>query len=147
MSFQSPQGLSFVPSFTNHSHCGSIRSVATCKQYLASGSSDESIRLYSLKNRSEYGFLQQHNGNIVPNLQYILTPLLTEFLFCKELSLAWSFFNKASCSVGVMMEISVSGIQKHGTVKKHSKLILVELLPSQFIPLENWQSVSGKTEP
>ncbi|XP_046460278.1 p21-activated protein kinase-interacting protein 1-like [Daphnia pulex] len=57
-------GLSFVPSFTNHSHCGSIRSVATCKQFLASGSTDESIRLFNLKTRSEYGFLQQHNGTI-----------------------------------------------------------------------------------
>uniref|UniRef100_A0A0N8DXS6 p21-activated protein kinase-interacting protein n=1 Tax=Daphnia magna TaxID=35525 RepID=A0A0N8DXS6_9CRUS len=57
-------GLIFVPSFTNHSHCGSIRSVATCKQFLASGSTDESIRLFNLKTRSEYGFLQQHNGTI-----------------------------------------------------------------------------------
>ena len=56
------QGLSFVPSFTNHSHCGSIRSNATCKQFLASGSADESIRLFNLKTRCEYGFLQQHNG-------------------------------------------------------------------------------------
>lgn len=61
------QGLIFVPSFTNHSHCGSIRSVATCKQFLASGSTDESIRLYNLKTRSEYGFLQQHNGKYGPS--------------------------------------------------------------------------------
>lgn len=70
------QGLSFVPSFTNHSHCGSIRTVATCKQFLASGSTDESIRLFNLKTRAEYGFLQQHNGVF----QYCLIFLKAQFM-------------------------------------------------------------------
>ncbi len=58
------KGLALVPSFTNHSHCGSIRSIATSKRFLASGSVDESIRLFSLRDRSEHGFLQQHNGKL-----------------------------------------------------------------------------------
>ena len=58
------QGLILVQSFTNHSHCGSLRSVATSKRFLASGSTDESIRLFSLRDRTEHGYLQQHCGNL-----------------------------------------------------------------------------------
>jgi len=57
-------GLKFTPSFTNHSHCGSIRAVAASRRFLASGSSDECIRLFCLKTRGEHGFLQHHNGTI-----------------------------------------------------------------------------------
>ncbi|CAG0900352.1 unnamed protein product [Darwinula stevensoni] len=56
--------LQFVLSFTNHSHCGSIRSIAATKTFLASGSTDESIHLFNLEKRSEFGSLMEHNGTV-----------------------------------------------------------------------------------
>jgi len=64
LSNNSEGGITFTPSFTNHSHCGSIRTVAVSKRFLASGSSDECIRLFCLRTRGEHGFLQHHNGTI-----------------------------------------------------------------------------------
>jgi len=51
-------------SFTNHSHCGSIRSMAIVGKYLASGSTDEVIRLINMDLRVEHGYMQQQNGTI-----------------------------------------------------------------------------------
>lgn len=70
-------GWEFVPSFTNHSHCGSIRAVSTTKRFLASGSSDESIRLFSLRDRTEHGYLQQHSGSVTCLEFYKHTHLLS----------------------------------------------------------------------
>jgi protein MAK11 len=53
-----------VQTFTNHSHCASIRSVAVTSKYLASGSSDETIKLFNLKRRSEIGGLIEHSGTV-----------------------------------------------------------------------------------
>jgi len=52
-------------SFTDHSHMGCIRTVAISRQgILASGSSDEMIRIYNLRTRSEMGALAHHEGTI-----------------------------------------------------------------------------------
>lgn len=51
-------------SFTNHSHCGSVRSVASRDRYLASGSSDETIKLFNMKTRCEIGGIVQHEGTV-----------------------------------------------------------------------------------
>ncbi|KAJ9589507.1 hypothetical protein L9F63_017292 [Diploptera punctata] len=53
-----------VQSFADHSHRASIRSVCAKGKYLASGSADESITLYDMKNRKECGILVQHNGMV-----------------------------------------------------------------------------------
>ena len=57
------QKLKLEQSFTDHSHVGCIKTVAVSpKGVLASGSSDEMIRIYNLKTRQEMGTLAHHNG-------------------------------------------------------------------------------------
>ena len=53
-----------VQSFTNHAHCGSIRSIASSNKHLASGSTDEVIYLINIKRRIETGSLNSHSGTI-----------------------------------------------------------------------------------
>lgn len=50
--------------FTNHSHLGSVRCVAAGGKFVASGSVDETIRLFNMRSRSEMGSLMQHEGTI-----------------------------------------------------------------------------------
>ncbi|ESO08080.1 hypothetical protein HELRODRAFT_190875 [Helobdella robusta] len=59
--------LKFSTSFTNDSHAGVVKCLTVNRRgFLASGSADESIRLFSLKGRRcEIGSLCQHNGSIV----------------------------------------------------------------------------------
>ncbi|XP_014482105.1 PREDICTED: p21-activated protein kinase-interacting protein 1-like isoform X2 [Dinoponera quadriceps] len=51
-------------SFATHSHVASIRSVASCKHYLASAGADDVVCLYDLRNRRESGKLMLHNDTI-----------------------------------------------------------------------------------
>lgn len=52
-------------SFTDKSHCASVRAVAVSNQrLLASGSADETIQLFDLKTRHEAGTLMKHDGTI-----------------------------------------------------------------------------------
>lgn len=52
-------------SFTDKSHCASIRALAVSnKKLLASGSADETIQLFDLKTRHEAGTLMKHSGTI-----------------------------------------------------------------------------------
>ena len=54
----------FEPKFTDQGHAGCIKSVATGAKYLASGSTDETIRLFDLKKHVELGTLMHQNGTI-----------------------------------------------------------------------------------
>lgn len=54
----------FTQSFSNHAHCGSIRSIACGEQILASGSTDETVKLFDLRTRAELGTLMEHSGTI-----------------------------------------------------------------------------------
>ncbi|CAD1473595.1 unnamed protein product, partial [Heterotrigona itama] len=51
-------------SFATHSHVNSIRSVASNKNFLASSGADDSIYLYDLNNRVEFGRLMHHNDTV-----------------------------------------------------------------------------------
>lgn len=50
-------------SFSAHSHLGSVRCVATSKNYAASGGADENIHVYDMVNRKGSGTIMQHSGN------------------------------------------------------------------------------------
>ncbi|XP_041357789.1 p21-activated protein kinase-interacting protein 1-like [Gigantopelta aegis] len=53
-------------SFTDHSHIGCVKTVAISqKGILASGSTDETIRLFNLRKRKEMGSLVQHMGSVM----------------------------------------------------------------------------------
>lgn len=66
----SPQPLSLV--FGYNVHVGCMKSVAMATsgtragQLLVTGGVDERVRIYNLKDRSELGELQQHNGERPP---------------------------------------------------------------------------------
>ncbi|XP_013410594.1 p21-activated protein kinase-interacting protein 1-like [Lingula anatina] len=55
----------FQQMFTDHSHCGGVRDVAISKKkILATGSSDETIKLFDLDKKVELGSLMEHEGTI-----------------------------------------------------------------------------------
>ncbi|KAH9365068.1 p21-activated protein kinase-interacting protein 1-like [Haemaphysalis longicornis] len=55
--------------FTNHSHLGSIRCLASGGRFVASGSVDETVRLFNMRARTEMGTLMQQEGTIT-SLQF-----------------------------------------------------------------------------
>lgn len=55
---------SFSPRFTDQGHDGCIKTVANGGKFLASGSSDETIRLYDLNKHIELGSLVQQSGSV-----------------------------------------------------------------------------------
>jgi len=54
----------FKPLFTDQGHSGCIKTVSTGGRYLASGSTDETIRLFDMKKNIEVGTLVQQDGSI-----------------------------------------------------------------------------------
>ncbi|KAJ2633500.1 Protein mak11 [Coemansia sp. RSA 1290] len=61
---QDEEQVTLKPQFIFPAHIGCIKAVATGGRYLASGSTDEIIRLYDLKKRVELGSLHEHKGTI-----------------------------------------------------------------------------------
>ncbi|KAJ2849647.1 60s ribosome biogenesis protein mak11, partial [Coemansia brasiliensis] len=61
---QGEEQVTLEPQFIFPAHIGCIKAVATGGRYLASGSTDEIIRLYDLKKRVELGSLHEHKGSI-----------------------------------------------------------------------------------
>lgn len=52
------------PTFIYPAHISCITALASCSRYLATGSTDEQIKLYDLKLRKEIGNLMHHTGTI-----------------------------------------------------------------------------------
>ncbi|RXM36983.1 p21-activated protein kinase-interacting protein 1-like [Acipenser ruthenus] len=50
--------------FSHHAHTASLSAVAVNDRYIATGSKDETIQLYDIKKRVEYGSLLHHDGTI-----------------------------------------------------------------------------------
>lgn len=50
--------------FTHHAHTASLSAVAANERYIATGSKDENIQLYDMKNKREHGVLLHHNGEL-----------------------------------------------------------------------------------
>ncbi|KAJ2822215.1 60s ribosome biogenesis protein mak11 [Coemansia furcata] len=61
--------LTLNPQFIFPAHIGCIKAVSVGGRYLASGSTDEVIKLYDLKKRVELGSLHEHKGSIT-SLQF-----------------------------------------------------------------------------
>ena len=55
---------SLEQSFTDRAHCGSVRCLASCPKLMASGSTDEVIRIFNMFRRNDCGTLIQHSGTI-----------------------------------------------------------------------------------
>jgi len=57
---------SFVITFTDHSHTASVKAVAvSCNGIAATGSSDETIKLFNMDKRIHLGTLLHHQGSVV----------------------------------------------------------------------------------
>lgn len=56
------QNWTAVPDFTHHAHTASLSAVAVNNRYVVTGSRDETIQIYDMKKKIEYGALLQHNG-------------------------------------------------------------------------------------
>ncbi|KAJ2302018.1 60s ribosome biogenesis protein mak11 [Coemansia sp. RSA 2706] len=56
--------LTLNPQFIFPAHIGCIKAVSAGGRYLASGSTDEIIKLYDLKKRVELGSLHEHTGSV-----------------------------------------------------------------------------------
>ncbi|XP_046361632.2 p21-activated protein kinase-interacting protein 1-like isoform X1 [Haliotis rufescens] len=60
-----PDNHAFSQSFTNHSHSGCIKALAlSTKGILASGGTDEMVRVFNLRKGTEIGSLVHHSGTI-----------------------------------------------------------------------------------
>ncbi|KAI7892978.1 WD40-repeat-containing domain protein [Mucor mucedo] len=62
--------VSLQPVFIIPAHTGCIRTVAIGGHFLASGSTDEIIRLYDIKKRKEYGSLGGHHSGDITDIQF-----------------------------------------------------------------------------
>ncbi|KAI8074702.1 WD40-repeat-containing domain protein [Gongronella butleri] len=69
--------LKLAPVFIVPAHTGLIRTVGVGGQFLASGSTDEIIRLYNIKKRKEYGFLGGHHQGDINDVQFFGKYMLT----------------------------------------------------------------------
>lgn len=63
---ESEETQKFTSSFTDHSHTASVKTVAISSNGIAAtGSSDESIKLFNLRKRVEIGTLLHHEGSVM----------------------------------------------------------------------------------
>lgn len=54
--------------FAAHSHQGSVRCIAACDHYVASGGNDENLQIYDMVNRKGAGTIMQHTGTVLVEL-------------------------------------------------------------------------------
>ena len=54
----------FEASFADHSHAGSVRSLAAADKYLITSGADETVKIFNLRNRSEHGTLNHADSMI-----------------------------------------------------------------------------------
>lgn len=54
----------FEASFADHSHAGSVRSIAAADKYLISSGADETVKIFNLRNRTEHGTLNHSDAMI-----------------------------------------------------------------------------------
>lgn len=66
-----------APIFIVPAHTGLIRTVGIGGHYLASGSTDEIIRLYDIKKRKEYGSLGGHHQGDITDIKFYGKYMLT----------------------------------------------------------------------
>lgn len=62
--YNTTENASLSQSFASHSHSASIRCLAQCGPYIATGGSDDRIVVYNLKTRKEQCMLTHHNGTV-----------------------------------------------------------------------------------
>ncbi|PVU94949.1 hypothetical protein BB561_002145 [Smittium simulii] len=61
---EDPSELKISPKFIMPIHIGYISTLSLCSKFLASGSTDEVIKLFDIKRKKELGSLHEHTGTI-----------------------------------------------------------------------------------
>nr|XP_040027222.1 p21-activated protein kinase-interacting protein 1-like [Gasterosteus aculeatus aculeatus] len=96
--------------FTHHAHTASISAVATSERFVATGSKDETIQLYDMKNRIEHGALLQHDGTITCLEFYGTSHLLSgseDGLICVWSTKKWECVKSIKAHQGHVTSLSV----------------------------------------
>lgn len=62
--YNSDEELEVEPSFTDHSHTGCVKTIASTRNVLVSGSTDERICLFDIETNQEMGILCGHEGTV-----------------------------------------------------------------------------------
>ena len=50
------------PSFSNHAHSGVVKALGAGGKFMVSGGGDENVKIFNLRNRTEFGALHHHDG-------------------------------------------------------------------------------------
>ncbi|KAJ3037526.1 hypothetical protein HDV00_001639 [Rhizophlyctis rosea] len=72
-----PTPATITPAFMYPAHISCIKSLSTSPRYLATGSTDETVKLYDLRLRKEIGSLMHHNGTVTCLKFYKTSHLVT----------------------------------------------------------------------
>ncbi|KAL1920957.1 uncharacterized protein VTP21DRAFT_11592 [Calcarisporiella thermophila] len=102
--------LKLEPIFIFPAHTGCLKSLAIGGQYLASGSSDEQIRLYNLRLRKELGTLMEHQGSITTLEFHSKTHLISgseDGLICIWRSKDWECLKKLKGHKGRINSLAI----------------------------------------
>ena len=57
--------LKLQTSFANHAHSSTVRSVAAADKFLVTAGSDENVKIFNLRNRTEHGNLTHRYLRVV----------------------------------------------------------------------------------
>ncbi|XP_072536375.1 p21-activated protein kinase-interacting protein 1-like isoform X2 [Salminus brasiliensis] len=98
------------PVFTHHAHTASLSAVAASKQFIATGSKDETIQLYDMITKTEHGSLLHHGGT-VSCLEFCGTSHLLsggeDGLLCVWSTKTWECLKSIKAHLGHVSSLSV----------------------------------------
>lgn len=98
------------PIFTHHAHTASLSSVASNKQFIATGSKDETIQLYNMTTKTEHGSLLHHEGSVSCLEFYGTSHLLSggeDGLLCVWSTKTWECLKTIKAHKGHVSSLSV----------------------------------------
>ncbi|XP_048856774.1 p21-activated protein kinase-interacting protein 1-like isoform X2 [Brienomyrus brachyistius] len=97
--------------FTHHAHTASLSAVAANERYIATGSKDETIQLYDMKNKREHGVLLHHNAGTISCLEFYGTSHLLsgaeDGLLCVWSTRKWECLKSIKAHRGQVSFVSV----------------------------------------
>lgn len=98
------------PVFTHHAHTASLSTVAASKQFIATGSKDETIQLYDMTSKTEHGALLHHEGTVSCLEFYGTSHLLSggeDGLLCVWSTKTWECLKTIKAHKGHVSSLSV----------------------------------------
>lgn len=96
--------------FTHHAHTASVSAVAASERFVVTGSKDETIQLYDMKKKTDYGALLHHDGSITCLEFYGASHLLSggeDGLLCVWSTKKWECLKSIKAHKGHVTSLSV----------------------------------------